>query len=114
MERGTEAALEELAGCRGHWAAGLRKGWAQGVPEGLPGGFRVLDPGRRACSLHGCGSWGSAKGKGVPMLTGRPLQPLHLSSDAFTSLDLTSALGPCLYQALGYRDKGDPWDLRAM
>lgn len=39
--------------------------------------------------------------------------PLHLSSDAFTNLDLTFALGLGLYQALGYRDKEDPGDLRA-
>ena len=34
-------------------------------------------------------------------LTGRPLQPLDLSSDTFTNLDLTFALGLGLYQALG-------------
>ena len=36
---------------------------------------------------------------------------LHLSSDPFTNLHLTSTRGPGLYQALGYRDKEDPWGL---
>lgn len=74
------------------------------------------DPGRRAYSLiYECGRRGSAKGRGLPtiLLTGRPLQPLDLSSDTFTNLDLTFALRPGLYQALGCRDKEDPWDLRA-
>ena len=86
------------------------------MPEGLPGSFGVPDPGRRAYSLvYGCGCRGSAKGRELPtiLLTGRPLPPLYLSADTFTNLDLTFALGLGLYQALGYRDKEDPWDLRA-
>lgn len=57
-------------------------------------------------------AWRTEGTRPPPSSQGGP-GPLHLSSGTFTNLNLTFALGLRLYQALGYRDKEDPRDLRA-
>lgn len=96
-------------------AAGLRKGWGPGSAGRIARQLLGARPGKEGLLCH-LRMWKLRLGRGKGPAQGHAHREapaaLHLSSDPFTNLHLTSALGPGLYQALGYRDQEDPWDLK--